>query len=140
MESVRDELRIHSRYIRDKLVPLVACRAECQLNNRDLALLHATLDRIDEIPMTLSLLRYSRIEKALLRISPACAKWPAEIARKAAEILWKWENELGPLHNLRADLWGPGGRLEGIRKLGKPPDDKGEIDAVRLNGRGMATG
>lgn len=140
MESIRDELRTHSSYIRDNLVPLVACRAESQLNIRDLALLKSTLDRIDAIPMTLSLLRYSRIEKALLRISPACAKWPAEIARKAVEILWKWENELGPLQNLRADLWGPGGRLEGLRKLEKPPDDKGEIDTVRLNNRVMTTG
>lgn len=139
MEAVRDELRTHSRYIRHNLVPLVACQAESQLNNRDLALLHSTLDRINAIPMTLSLLRYSRIEKAILRISPACAKWPAEIARKAVEILWKWENELGPLQNLRADLWGHGGRLEGVRKLEKLPDGKGEIDAVSLDNRVITT-
>lgn len=140
MEAARDELRTHSRYIRDNLVPLVACEGECQLNNRDLALLHSTLDRVDAIPMTLSLLRYSRIEQALLRISPACTKWPAEIAWQAEKILLKWKDELGPLNNLRADLWGPGGRLEGVRKLERQPDGTSENNAVRFNGRVMATG
>lgn len=137
MEAVRDELRTYSRYIRDNLVPLVACEGECQLNNRDLTLLCSTLDRVDAIPMTLSLLRYSRIEKALLRISPTCTKWPAGIARQAEKILLKWEDELGPLQNQRADLWGPGGRLEGVRKLEKPPDSTSESDAVSFNNRFM---
>ena len=133
MEAVRDELRTHSRYIRDNLVPLVACEGQSQLNKRDIAQLRSTLDRIDAIPMNLSLLRYSRIEKALLRISPSCTKWPAGIARQAEKVLLKWENELGPLQNLRADLWGPGGRLEGVRKLEKRPGGTGENDAVSFN-------
>lgn len=139
MEAVRDELRTHSRYIRDNLFPLVACEGECQLNNRDLDLLRSTLDRIDAIPITLSLLRYSRIEKALLRVSPTCTKWPVEIARYAEKILLKWEDELGPLQNLRADLWGTGGRLEGLRKLEKRPDCGSENDAVSFNGQIMVT-
>ncbi|MCJ1468545.1 hypothetical protein MMC07_007174 [Pseudocyphellaria aurata] len=118
-DRLRDELRTHSRYIRDNLVPLVARGAECQLNSRDLALLQSTLDRIDAIPMTISLLSYSRIDKALLRIAPTCTKWPAEIARQAHKTVSRWEEELGPLRDLRADLWGPGGRLEGVRKLDK---------------------
>lgn len=135
MEAVRDELRTHSRYIRDNLVPLVACGGESQLNNRDLALLHSTLDRIDAIPMTLSLLSYSRIDKALLRIAPTCTKWPVDISTQAQTIVSKWENELGPLRNLRADLWGPGGRLEGVRKLDKKPYGTDESDTVSFSSR-----
>ena len=36
---------------------------------------------------------------------------------KAEELITKWEDEMGPLKNLRADLYGPGGRMEGIRKI-----------------------
>lgn len=140
MEAVQEELRTHCRYIRDTLVPLVTCEGICQLNNRDLALLHSTLDRIDTFPMTLSLLRYSRIEKALLSISPTRTTLPAEIATQAEKILLRWEDELGPLKNLRVDLWGPGGRMEGVMKLEKPPDGRGENDAVSFNNDLNTTG
>lgn len=140
MEAVQEELRIHCRYIRDTLVPLVTCEGICQLNNRDLALLSSTLDRLDTIPMTLSLLRYSRIEKALLSISSFRTTLPAEIATQAEKILSRWEDELGPLKNLRVDLWGPGGRMEGLIKLEKPPDGRGENDAVSFNNGLKTTG
>ena len=35
----------------------------------------------------------------------------------AEELIQKWEDKLGPLKNLRSDLYGPGGRLEGVRKI-----------------------
>ena len=78
--------------------------------------------------MTLDLLRSSRIHKALMVI-PATgdAFWPMDIQVRAEELMAKWEDELGPLKNLRADLYGPGGRMEGVRKLtwkgGPGPDD-----------------
>lgn len=40
-----------------------------------------------------------------------------EVAAQAESLIQKWEDELGPLKNLRADLYGPGGRLEGVRKI-----------------------
>lgn len=36
---------------------------------------------------------------------------------QAEELIQKWEDELGPLKNLRSDLYGPGGRLEGVTKI-----------------------
>ena len=55
------------------------------------------------------------------------ASWPMDILVRAEELIAKWEDELGPLKNLRADLYGPGGRMEGVRKLtwkgGRVPDD-----------------
>ncbi len=114
-EGIRDELRTHSRYIRDNLVPLVNADGECQLNSRDMAVLRATLMKVNAIPVTLDVLRYSRIEKALMLISSP--GWPLEVAAKARKILVKWERVLGSLQDLRADLWAVGGRLEGVRRI-----------------------
>lgn len=130
MQEIRDELRTHSRYIRDNLIPLVIRGEEGQLNNRDMALLLSTLNKVNKLPVTLDLLRFSRIEKALLEIVEADVEWPAGIAAQANYILLKWEDELGPIHDLHADLWAPGGRLEGVRKLEKWRDVNCEKDTV----------
>lgn len=123
---IREELRLHSRYIRDTLVPLLA--KQPKLNHSDSVCLHSIFKFLDAIPMTVGLLRYSRIEKALMVIAAKgdiC--WPMDILVHAEELIAKWENELGPLYNLRADLYGPGGRMEGVRKIawkdGRVPDD-----------------
>ncbi|KAL6720512.1 hypothetical protein ACLMJK_002436 [Lecanora helva] len=114
--SLQDELRLHARYIRDTLVPILA--RQSKLTQSDNALLRSILKRLDSTQMTLDLLRYSRMEKALMVIAATGAStWPMEIVMKAEELIQKWEDELGPLKNLRADLHGPGGRLEGVRKL-----------------------
>lgn len=36
---------------------------------------------------------------------------------QAEDLIQTWEDRLGPLKNLRSDLYGPGGRLEGVRKI-----------------------
>lgn len=128
--SIREELRLHSRYIRDTLVPLLP--QQRKLSHSDSVCLHSIFRSLDTIPMTLELLRYSRIEKALMAIATmGSAYWPMEILAHAAVLITKWEDELGPLKNLRADLYGPGGRMEGVRKItwkdGGVPDDVREI-------------
>ena len=63
------------------------------------------------------------------------ACWPLDILVHAEELVTKWEDELGPLKNLRADLYGPGGRMERIRKInrkdGRVLDDVRQITAPR---------
>lgn len=127
---MREELRLHSRYIRDTLVPLLA--KQHKLNRSDSVCLHSIFQTLDAIPMTLDLLRYSRIEKALMVIAAIgnlC--WPMDILVHAEELITKWEDELGPLKNLRADLYGPGGRMEGVKKItwkdGHVPDDVRQV-------------
>ena len=52
----------------------------------------------------------------------------------AEELIQKWEDKLGPLKNLRSDLYGPGGRLEGVRKItGSRRGSIYKIDDVSLN-------
>lgn len=130
MEEIRVELRTYSRYIRDNLIPLLANEGKIKLNNRDMDVLRSKLNRVNMIPMTIDLLLSSRIEKALFGIAAANVEWPADIPSQARNILRKWEYELGPVHNLHVDLWAPGGRLEGVRKLEKVRDDKNEKDTV----------
>lgn len=122
-QEVREELRTHSRYIRDTFMPLVGGdRGDFEPNSRDMALLRSTLLKVNAISVNLDVLRFSRIEKALMLISTP--GWPADIAAMARKILVRWEDALGPLQELRADLWGIGGRLEGVRKVEfTMPDD-----------------
>lgn len=130
-QDIREELRTHSRYIRDNLMPLVGRNGrDCGLNSRDLALLRSTLLKVNAIPVTLDVLRFSRIGKALVLISTP--GWPADIAAMARKILVRWEDALGPLQELRADLWGIGGRLEGVRKVEfTMPDDAEWVSSWR---------
>ena len=128
--SVREELLLHSRYIRDTLAPLLA--KQPKLNHSDSVCLHSLFKSLDGIPVTIDLLRYSRIEKALMVIVAAGnVYWPMDIVVHAEKLIAKWEEELGPLKNLRADLYGPGGRMEGIRKIswknGHEPDDVRQV-------------
>ena len=104
-------------------MPLVGGdRGDFEPNSRDMALLRSTLLKVNAISANLDVLRFSRIEKALLLISTP--GWPADIAAMARKILVRWEDALGPLQELRADLWGIGGRLEGVRKVEfTMPDD-----------------
>ena len=124
--SIQEDLRLHSRYIRDTLVPLLA--KQPRLNESDSVCLHSIFKTLDGIQMNLDLLRYSRMEKALMIIvAMGNTCWPLDILERAEDMITKWEDELGPLKNLRADLYGPGGRMEGVRKIllknGSTPDD-----------------
>ena len=50
-------------------------------------------------------------------IATGASCWPIEIVVMAEEMMQKWEDQMGPLKDLRADLYGPDGKLEGLRKI-----------------------
>jgi hypothetical protein len=131
MEEIGEILRTHARYIRDSLQPLVHGGGECRLNGRDVIFLRSVLNEVNAIPTTLDLLRYSRIEKALGKIA-LDGRWPLETAMMAQRILKKWERQFGPLDDVRADLWGPGGRLAGLKKMMGWSD--GTVDKTKVVG------
>ena len=90
-------------------------------------IIHSIFKKLESTPMTLDLLRFSRIEKALMVIANTGPSWwPVEVVEQAEEMIQRWEDQLGPLKNLRADLHGQGGRLEGLSKI----IGKGERDDV----------
>ena len=74
------------------------------------------LASLKDTEVQLEVLRYSGIHVALNEIAAVGSRWPSSLVLVAEEILRKWQDQLGPLSEIRADLWGPGGRLEGIPK------------------------
>ena len=114
--NVKENLLCHSRYIRDTLAPVVI-REGGKLNDQQAISLKTIFASISAIKMTVELLQYSRIEKALNLIVVEGSAWPVEATLLSEALLSAWEESLGSLKNIRADLWGPGGRLEGIKKL-----------------------
>ena len=77
-DDIRDELLQHSRYIRDYLAPILADHAT--LPAIELALMSSIIKRVGAVPMTIELLRYSRIEKALnFVVYEAQECWPSDI-------------------------------------------------------------
>lgn len=65
--SLRDELRLHGRYIRDTLVPILS--RQPRVTHSDTVLLRSIFRKLESTHVTLDLLRYSRIEKALMVIA-----------------------------------------------------------------------
>lgn len=113
--TIQEEVRLHSNYIRDTVAPLLA--QERRLSDSDTHLMQSILQRIKTLPVTLDLLQYSRMEKALMVITAdGELNWPIAIVEQAKGILKEWEEDLGPLQNIRADLFAIGGRLEGVTR------------------------
>ena len=119
MGTTSEDLLTHSRFIRDKLAPLVASKGHSALDPEDVLTLGSIMVSLDAIPMTLDLLRFSRIDKAL-RVIGLGSDWPLEIMMQAEKLVTKWEIALGSLQSIHSDLWGPRGRLQGIERRSRP--------------------
>lgn len=115
----KEDLLAHSRYIRDTLAPRIAKDSHLVSGKHafDLSQLRSALDELHKSPMTVEILSFSRIEKALQRIVEAQGgRWPPDIVTKARDLIARWEKSLGPLQRVRTDLWGAGGPLYGLSK------------------------
>ena len=110
-----EDLLTHSRFIRDRLAPLVASKGQHALNGDDISTLRSIMVGLNAVPMTSDLLRYSRIDKAL-RVIAMGSGWPLAFMTQAEELITKWELALGSLQSIQTDLWGPGERLEGTKR------------------------
>lgn len=123
--SLQESLLCHSRYIRDVLEPVVAKKGG-RLNEEEITALKTIFASLSNVKMTRELIQYSRIEKALSIIAVQGDiggegdAWPVDAILMSEALLNSWEDSIGPLRTIRADLWGPGGRLEGVRKLKTP--------------------
>ncbi|KAL8916104.1 MAG: hypothetical protein Q9208_008700 [Pyrenodesmia sp. 3 TL-2023] len=115
----KEDLLAHSRYIRDTLAPGIAKDSHLVSGKHafDLSHLRSALDELHKSPMTVEILSFSRVEKALQRIVEAGGgRWPPDIVTKARDLIARWEESLGPLQRVRTDLWGIGGPLHGLSK------------------------
>ena len=137
-DTIKANLRIHSRYIRDTLAPALS-RTGGTLTDVQLATLKSIFASISAVPMTMEYLQYSRIEKALAVIASGGGAWPADASLMAEALLTSWEDRIGPLKNVRADLWGKGSRLEGCKKL-VDWDEERMVPQVRYSPTGTTNG
>lgn len=86
--SFRDELRLHARWIRDTLVPILS--RQSMLTNSDNVLLRSIFKTLESTNMTLDLLRYSRIEKALMVIA-ATGTSTVRLVLKIADLPFQFQ-------------------------------------------------
>lgn len=112
-----EALRYWSRWIRDVLSPLLARESHTGMSEDNLSHFLIFLADLRYIPVTVDSLRNSRIHSALGHMIEQKMRWPDWIVQEAQELLQDWEKELGSLRSIKADFWGPGGRLEGVKEL-----------------------
>ena len=115
ISTIKSNLRAHSRYIRDTLQPHLSTPG-ATLTPTELSTLKSIFASVSAIPITLELLQYSRIEKAVAVVASGGGAWPADASLMAETLLNRWEEKVGPMKNVKADLWGQGGRLEGVQE------------------------
>ena len=122
----RDELRVWSQYIRDTLIPELKDGIEVALATSIIAAIRTFLYELRTTYVDVEVLQYSRLHTALKEICAMGDRWPTTVTLPAKALLRTWEIRYGPLSGITADLWGPGGRLEGLVKLtdvGRPPHE-----------------
>ena len=135
MPLTKEDLLAHSRCIRDTLAPRISGGENLASEKHafDLSHLQLALEELRNTPMTIEVLRFCRMEKALQKITKAReGGWPRDIVSNAKELLAKWEESLGPLNRVRSDLWAVGGRLEKLKKPVSWAHGFGAIDGVQL--------
>lgn len=106
---------MHASHIRDNLAPMLAHNPVLDASER--TILEQALAKIGHTKMKLDLLRFSHMEKALMLITDGTLAWPTDIVDQAKELLERWEVKWGSLlYDLRANLFMPGARMEGLRE------------------------
>ena len=120
----REELRSWSRYVRDVVAELVARGGEEIVSPVSIDDVHGFLAELKDTFMDIELLRYSKVHTALMEMAAPGSGWSPSVAMKAEMLLLMWEERFGPLKDVKTDLWGVGGRLEGLTMV----KDSGEDD------------
>lgn len=120
----REELRSWSRYVRDVVAKVVAHGGEVLVSPVSIDDVHGFLAELKDTAMDIELLRYSKVHTALIEMSAPGSGWSPSVAMKAEMLLLMWEERFGPLKDVKTDLWGAGGRLEGLTMV----KDSDEVD------------
>lgn len=110
------EIQSEVRYIRDSLCPLVNESGGTAITRDIFYGLLVFFVKLETMPISVDLLRQTRVDKALIEISVLGTRWPASLVGRAEKMLREWEKQVGQIGQLRAALWEPGGRMAGCRK------------------------
>ncbi|KAL9062269.1 MAG: hypothetical protein Q9157_009073, partial [Trypethelium eluteriae] len=117
-----DELKYMARWIRDELDPQVAREGPQALKPDDVLILHDAFTAFalnpSNIGISLPVLRYSRIHRAIQIIARKATRWPGRLIDLCDDIIVIWEQLWGPLNDVQLILYGEGGRLWHVVKPG----------------------
>ncbi|KZF24049.1 hypothetical protein L228DRAFT_281161 [Xylona heveae TC161] len=118
MPLSREELRAQARYIREKLGPLVIRDGADILHRDSLENVEAFFSELARTEVDIDILRFTRIDKALLEMSAMGSRWPTYLVDMAESTVREWEKRLGDIRHLRTALWAPSGRMVSKEKKG----------------------
>ena len=127
-------LRETAAWIRDDLDPLVARDGPQALDPNDVLTLHSLLLQLQVDVVSINLLRHSRIYLAVREICGKATRWPSKLVDEADRLVEYWEDEVGPLKNIRTPLYEKGGRLHGVCK---PTQTEREVRDVPRSQNGI---
>jgi hypothetical protein len=107
-------LRQTASWIRDDLDPLVSREGTNALHPDEVLTLHSLLLALQRNPVSVHILRSSRIYLAVRDIHGKATRWPGKLVDEADHLVNRWEGNYGPLKNMRTPLYEKGGRLNSI--------------------------
>ena len=113
----REEVRYWTSHIRDIIATQVAWGGEDVISSVTIDKVHRFLAGLREMKVDIEMLKYSHVHKALVEMTSLSSGWSPAVMLKAEMVLLVWEEELGSVRELGADLWDKGGRLEGLKKF-----------------------
>ncbi|KAL9094985.1 MAG: hypothetical protein Q9165_002587 [Trypethelium subeluteriae] len=103
-----DELKYMARWIRDELDPQVAREGPQALKPDDVLRLHDAFTAFALNPSTIGIslpvLRYSRIHRAIQIIARKATRWPGRLIDLCDDIIVIWEQLWGPLNDVQLIL------------------------------------
>lgn len=108
------ELRKRATWIRDVLDPIIARDGPDTMHPNDVLVLHELFTKLQRCESTRWTLRFSRIHYAVSEVAGKATRWPSRLADECDKLVRRWENQYGPLRELRPVLYHLGGRLYGV--------------------------
>jgi len=109
-----EELRKTASRIRDDLDPIIAREGPHVMQPNDVLVLHELFQSLLIFEIPLSSILYSRMHHAVSEVAGKATRWPAKLADICDDITILWTRQYGRLADLKAPLYGPGGRLHGV--------------------------
>jgi hypothetical protein len=110
-------LQQRTQWIRDHLDLQVSRDGPETLDPNDVVELDELFKALQLYPITIEVVRQTRIHLALLQISGKATRWPRRLVDESDKVITTWEAHMGPLNQVRVPLYDRGGRLDGMRAI-----------------------
>ncbi|KAL1642974.1 hypothetical protein SLS58_005216 [Diplodia intermedia] len=110
----KEVLRQRACWIRDDLDPRISRDGPECMQPDDVLTLHELFLGLQNVDLSISVLRYSRIHVAVLEVSGKATRWPKRLAEECDKVIELWTKKYGKLSDIRPRLFNPDGRLYGV--------------------------